>query len=84
MRVQHAERILEISADLEARLREMGGQVAGPLLIGASTTIAEYLLPGILGEFAARHPELVRRLRGLGAAAIVGPTIEIAPVRSAA
>ena len=59
---EHAERILAMSADLEARMREMSGQVAGPLLIGASTTIAEYLLPGILGEFAKRHPSIVPRL----------------------
>jgi DNA-binding transcriptional LysR family regulator len=60
--LEHAERILTISADLESRLREMSGQVAGPLMIGASTTIAEYLLPGILGEFAAAHPSIAPRL----------------------
>jgi DNA-binding transcriptional LysR family regulator len=40
----------------------MSGQVAGPLLIGASTTIAEFLLPQVLGEFKARHPAIVPRL----------------------
>ena len=59
---EHAERILGITAELESRLREMSGQVAGPLLIGASTTIAEYLLPGILGAFASQHPSIVPRL----------------------
>jgi len=52
----HAERILALTAELDSRLRDMGGQVAGPLLIGASTTIADYLLPQILGEFKASHP----------------------------
>ena len=52
----HAERILALTAELESRLRDMGGQVAGPLLIGASTTIADFLLPQILGEFKAAHP----------------------------
>jgi DNA-binding transcriptional LysR family regulator len=60
--LEHAERILAITSELESRLREMSGQIAGPLLIGASTTIAEYILPGILGEFAARHPSIVPRL----------------------
>jgi DNA-binding transcriptional LysR family regulator len=59
---QYAERILALSAELESRLREMSGQDAGPLLIGASTTIAEYLLPRIVGEFKARHPGIVPRL----------------------
>jgi DNA-binding transcriptional LysR family regulator len=52
----HAERILALTAELDSRLRDMGGQVAGPLLIGASTTIADYLLPQILGAFKATHP----------------------------
>jgi DNA-binding transcriptional LysR family regulator len=52
----HAERILALTAELDSRLRDMGGQVAGPLLIGASTTIADFLLPQILGEFKAAHP----------------------------
>jgi DNA-binding transcriptional LysR family regulator len=52
----YAERILALTAELDARLRDLGGQVAGPLLIGASTTIADFLLPQILGEFKAAHP----------------------------
>jgi DNA-binding transcriptional LysR family regulator len=36
--------------------------VAGALLIGASTTIAEFLLPQVLGEFKSRNPAVVPRL----------------------
>jgi len=60
--LEYAERILGLSAELDTRLKEMSGQVAGPLLIGASTTIAEFLLPQILGEFKARYPAVVPRL----------------------
>ena len=60
--LDYAERILSLSAELDTRLKEFGGQVAGPLLIGASTTIAEYLLPQVLGEFKARYPGVVPRL----------------------
>mgnify|MGYP003381849191 CR=1 FL=1 len=35
---------------METRLSEMTGQMRGPLLVGASTTIAEFMLPRILGE----------------------------------
>jgi DNA-binding transcriptional LysR family regulator len=59
---EYAEKILAMSAEMEARLREMSGQAAGPLLIGASTTIADFLLPRILGEFKARHPSILPRL----------------------
>jgi DNA-binding transcriptional LysR family regulator len=60
--LEYAERILGMSAELDTRLKEMSGQVAGPLLIGASTTIAEFLLPQVLGEFKARFPGVVPRL----------------------
>lgn len=60
--LDYAERILALSAELDARLKEMSGQEVGPLLIGASTTIAEFLLPKILGEFKSRHPGIVPRL----------------------
>src|SRR5690606_18664743 len=58
----YAERILSLSNELEARMKDMTGQIAGPLLVGASMTIAEYLLPRILGEFGARFPSVVPRL----------------------
>lgn len=59
---EYAERILALSAELDARLRELAGHASGPLSIGASTTIAEYLIPGILGEFKALYPGIVPRL----------------------
>ncbi len=58
----YAERILSLSAELDTRLKELSGQVTGPLLIGASTTIAEFLLPQVLGEFKSRYPGVVPRL----------------------
>ena len=62
MALDYAERILGLSAELDTRLKEVSGQLGGPLLIGASTTIAEFLLPQILGEFKARAPGVVPRL----------------------
>jgi len=60
--LEYVERILALSTQLESRMREMTGHDSGPLLIGASTTIAEYLLPRIVGEFKASHPGIVPRL----------------------
>jgi DNA-binding transcriptional LysR family regulator len=59
---EYAERILALDAELDARLKEISGQDSGPLLIGASTTLAEFLLPQVLGEFKASHPAVVPRL----------------------
>jgi DNA-binding transcriptional LysR family regulator len=58
----YAERILSLSSELDARMKDLTGQVAGALLIGASMTIADYLLPQVLGEFKARFPSVVPRL----------------------
>lgn len=60
--LEYAERILALSGELDSRLKDMSGQVAGPLLIGASTTIADFLLPAILGQFKAAYPGVVPRL----------------------
>jgi DNA-binding transcriptional LysR family regulator len=60
--LEYVERILALSAELDARVKELTGQEVGPLLIGASTTIAEFLLPRILGEFKSRHPGIVPQL----------------------
>jgi len=60
--LEYAERILALSAELETRVREMTGRLSGPLLIGASTTIAEFLLPRVLGEFKSLHPDVQPKL----------------------
>jgi DNA-binding transcriptional LysR family regulator len=60
--LEFAERINALSAELEQRMQEMSGQLGGPLLIGASTTVAEYMLPRVLGAFKARFPAAVPHL----------------------
>ncbi len=54
----YAEKILALSEELETRVGELTGAISGPLLLGASTTIAEFYLPQILGEFKAKHPHV--------------------------
>ena len=56
--LDYAERVLTLSEEMDARVADLTGTVAGPLQLGASTTIAEYILPKILGEFKAAHPEV--------------------------
>jgi DNA-binding transcriptional LysR family regulator len=74
--LDYAERILSLSSELDTRLKEMSGQVAGPLLIGASTTIAEFLLPQVLGEFKTRYPAVVPRLFVANSEAVQGRIAE--------
>lgn len=74
--LDYAERILGLSSELDARLKNMSGQVAGALLIGASTTIAEFLLPRVLGEFKARFPAVLPRLIVANSEAVQGRIAE--------
>jgi DNA-binding transcriptional LysR family regulator len=60
--LDYAERILALSAELDTRLKEMSGHAAGPLLIGASMTIGEYVLPQLIGKFKAQYPCVVPTL----------------------
>ena len=56
--LSYADRILTLSEELETRVGELTGAISGPLLLGASTTIAEFYLPQILGEFKAKYPHV--------------------------
>jgi DNA-binding transcriptional LysR family regulator len=60
--LQYAEKILNLSSEMDVRLGEMTGEIGGSLLVGASTTIAEFMLPRILGEFKSQHPNVRPRL----------------------
>ena len=58
----YAEKILALSDEMETRVGEMTGEMRGPLLVGACTTIAEFMLPRVLGEFNALYPQVRARL----------------------
>ena len=58
----YADRILLLYGEMDSRVRELTGDVSGILIIGASTTIAEYLLPSLLGEFQTLYPDVNVRL----------------------
>ena len=54
----YAERIFELYSEMENSVREMTGEVSGSLTIGASTTIAEYMLPSLLGDFKKKYEDI--------------------------
>lgn len=60
---EYADRIFELYGEMENAVREMTGTVSGALVLGASTTIAEYMLPSLLGDFKAMHPDVTVHLR---------------------
>ncbi len=60
--LEYADKILGLSSELDVRLAEMTGQIGGPLLVGASNTIAEFMLPSVLGAFRSKYPTVKPRL----------------------
>ena len=45
-------------AELERNMQQLTGHVKGELLIGASTTIGEYILPYVVGSFKQDYPDV--------------------------
>ena len=59
----YADRIFELYDEMENTIRELTGDVSGVVTLGASTTIAEYMLPFLLGDFKNKNPEVNIRLK---------------------
>jgi DNA-binding transcriptional LysR family regulator len=60
---QYASRIFDLYDEMENSVRELTGEISGALTIGASTTIAEYMLPTLLGDFKNKYPDINIRLK---------------------
>lgn len=60
---EYADRVFELYDEMENSVKEMTGEVSGVLTIGASTTVAEYLLPALLGGFKGKFPDVNVRLK---------------------
>ena len=79
----HAQRVLDAVSALEAEMASHGAP-HGPLLVGASSTPGELLMPGLVTGFSARYPEVAVELRVYDTdeaiAALLGREIEAAVV----
>ncbi len=58
-----AEQIFALYAEMDSSVQSITGEVSGELELGASTTIAEYMLPSLLGLFKTRYPDVTIRLK---------------------
>lgn len=54
----YSDRIFELYSEMENSVKEITGEISGSVVIGASTTVAEYLLPALLGKFKAEHNDV--------------------------
>lgn len=68
--LRHAATLFAAERAAEEELAALRGLQRGTLSIGASTTVATYQLPPILGAFHKRHPEIELRLTSANTRAI--------------
>jgi len=55
---EYAEKIRNIYRDLEFEIHQINQKYQGKLIIGASTTVAQYILPEILAKFKSYYKDL--------------------------
>jgi DNA-binding transcriptional LysR family regulator len=62
----YADQIIEKYKEMDNAVRTMTGEVQGPLVIGASTTIGDYVIPEILGAYQKNFPDVtIRHTQGI-------------------
>src|ERR1700757_3686029 len=54
----YASKMADLAAEAEQEIGCKEGKAAGELSLGVSTTIAQYVLPRLLGAFLAEHPRV--------------------------
>jgi DNA-binding transcriptional LysR family regulator len=56
--LNYCEQVKTLLAQTEHEIAALSGEHSGELALGASTTIAQYVLPRFLGEFCRDHPRV--------------------------
>ncbi len=59
---RYTDQIIDLYREMDNEVRKLTGDVQGPLVVGASTTIGEYVIPELLGEFQASFPHVKLQL----------------------
>src|SRR2546426_8843000 len=54
----YARRMLALAREARQALDQFQGRLSGQLVVGGSTIPGEYLLPGLIGQFKAKYPDI--------------------------
>jgi DNA-binding transcriptional LysR family regulator len=54
----YAQRLLALSREARQAIESFQGRMSGDLLVGASTIPGEYILPGLIGRFKEKFPDI--------------------------
>ncbi|MGV6857869.1 MAG: LysR family transcriptional regulator [bacterium] len=60
---KYADKIFDLYSEMENTIQEVTGTNTGSLVLGASTTVAEYMLPALLGNFKQEFKDINIRLK---------------------
>jgi LysR family transcriptional regulator, transcriptional activator of the cysJI operon len=74
--LDHVRRSSALLLQAEHKIAALSGDHAGGLTLGASTTIAQYVLPRLLGEFCTAHPRVLPTLISGNTERIVSAVVE--------
>ncbi len=59
---EYADKIILLYKEMDNEVRTLTGDVQGPLIVGASTTIGEYFIPGMVGAYQSNFSHVKVRL----------------------
>lgn len=74
--LKHARQIEELTQKAQAEVAAINGEQRGRLALGASTTIAQYILPPLVGKFLAAHPRIELFLYGANTGDVVTAVVD--------
>lgn len=69
--LEYANQIIALYGEMHESVKSLTGDTSGLVTLGASTTIAEYMLPGLLGDFLKKFPNVQVRLKVANTDAVV-------------
>jgi len=69
--LEYANQIIGLYGEMHESVKSLTGDTSGLVTLGASTTIAEYMLPGLLGDFLKKFPNVQLRLKVANTEAVV-------------
>jgi LysR family transcriptional regulator, transcriptional activator of the cysJI operon len=73
---KYAVRLSDVCAEAEQAMSALRGEIGGRVTLGASTTIAQYLLPRLAGEFLAENPDVELSMFTSNTAGVVSALLE--------
>jgi len=74
--LSYAVRLSGVCAEAEQEMSALRGEIGGRITLGASTTIAQYLLPRLAGEFLAGNPDVELSMFTSNTAGVVSALLE--------